>query len=150
MDASLGPGSAVRGNGKKRGEIAKKNKKQKTKKKISASEATISLSRTIPLASIRSPILHFTPFPLTAGPDPRLCWCTRCFLILIRRDTRWCNQIAQVKVKAAFSLSYIIVSRGDWLKAGKHQSWKQRCCSLCWKLPDRAQSRVFCSQIVTE
>ena len=27
---------------------------------------------------------------------------------------------------------------------------KQRCCSLYWKLPDRAQSFVFCSQIVTE
>ena len=26
-------------------------------------------------------------------------------------------------------------------------SW---CCRLCWKLPDRAQSFVFCSQIVTE
>ena len=35
-------------------------------------------------------------------------------------------------------------------KPGKHQSWKQWCCSLCWKLPDRAQSFVFCSQIVTE
>ena len=33
-------------------------------------------------------------------------------------------------------------------KAGKHQSWKQRWCSLCWKLPDRAQSFDFCSQIV--
>ena len=26
-------------------------------------------------------------------------------------------------------------------------SW---CCSLCWKLSDRGQSHVFCSQIVTE
>ena len=34
-----------------------------------------------------------------------------------------------------------IASRGDWLG-------KQRRCSLCWKLPDRAQSFVFCSQIV--
>ena len=32
MDASLGPGSAVRGNGKKRGEIAKKTKNKKQKK----------------------------------------------------------------------------------------------------------------------
>ena len=36
------------------------------------------------------------------------------------------------------------------MKAGKHQRWKQRCWSLGWKLPDRAQSFVFCSQIVTE
>ena len=43
MDASLGPGSAVRENGKKRGEIAKKQKKNKKK---SASEATISFSQT--------------------------------------------------------------------------------------------------------
>ena len=35
-------------------------------------------------------------------------------------------------------------------KPVKHQSWKQWSCSLCWKLPDRAQSFVFCSQIVTE
>ena len=41
MDASLGPGSAVRENGKKRGEIAKKKKQQQ-----SASEATISFSQT--------------------------------------------------------------------------------------------------------
>ena len=26
------------------------------------------------------------------------------------------------------------------MKAGKHQSLKQRFCSLCWKVPDRAQS----------
>ena len=45
MDASLGPGSAVRENGKKRGEIAKKQKQQQQKKK-SASEATISFSQT--------------------------------------------------------------------------------------------------------
>ena len=32
----------------------------------------------------------------------------------------------------------------------KNHSWKQRCCRFCWKLPDRAQSLVFCSQIVTE
>ena len=43
MDASLGPGSAVRENGKKRGEIAKKQKKNKKK---SASEAIISFSQT--------------------------------------------------------------------------------------------------------
>ena len=36
------------------------------------------------------------------------------------------------------------------MKAGKHRSRKQWCCSLCWKLPDHAQSFVFCSQIVTE
>ena len=36
------------------------------------------------------------------------------------------------------------------LKAVKHLSWKQRWFSLCWKLPDRAQSFVFCAQIVTE
>ena len=35
------------------------------------------------------------------------------------------------------------------IKAGKHQSWNQRFCSLCWKLLDRAQSFVFCSPIVT-
>ena len=31
-------------------------------------------------------------------------------------------------------------------KDGKHESCKQRCCSLCWKLPDRAQSFGFCLQ----
>ena len=36
------------------------------------------------------------------------------------------------------------------LEASKHQNWKQWGCRLCWKLPDRAQSFVFCSQIVTE
>ena len=36
------------------------------------------------------------------------------------------------------------------MKARKHQSRKQRCSSLCWKLTDRAQSFVFCLQIVTE
>ena len=29
------------------------------------------------------------------------------------------------------------------MKARKHQSRKQRCCGLCSKLPDRAQSFVF-------
>ena len=28
-------------------------------------------------------------------------------------------------------------------KTGKHQSWKQRCFSLCWKFPDRAQSFLY-------
>ena len=36
------------------------------------------------------------------------------------------------------------------MKAGKHHVDNKRCCSLCWKLPVRAQSSVFCSQIVTE
>ena len=36
------------------------------------------------------------------------------------------------------------------IKAGRHQIWKQRCCSLCWKLPDLTQSFVSCSQIVTD
>ena len=36
------------------------------------------------------------------------------------------------------------------MKAGKHQSREQRCFGLCWKLPNRAQSFVLCSQIVTE
>ena len=37
------------------------------------------------------------------------------------------------------------------MKGSKHQSGKQRLCSLCWKLPDRAQSFLyFCWQIVTE
>ena len=35
------------------------------------------------------------------------------------------------------------------MKARKHQSRKQRCCGLCSKLPDRAQSFVFFLQIVT-
>ena len=61
VDASLGLGSAVRENGKKRGEIAKKKKQQQ-----SASEATISFSR-LPLASIRSSIFHFTPCSLHCG-----------------------------------------------------------------------------------
>ena len=36
------------------------------------------------------------------------------------------------------------------MKTGKHQSREQRCFGLCWKLPDRAQSFVLSSQIVTE
>ena len=39
------------------------------------------------------------------------------------------------------------------MKGDKHQNIKdkkQRCCSLCWKFPDGAQSFVFSSQIVTE
>ena len=45
--------------------------------------------------------------------------------------------------------------RGNWLdlfmKAGKHQSWKQRCCSLCWNsAPWPRTILCFCSQIVTE
>ena len=36
------------------------------------------------------------------------------------------------------------------MKAGEHQSREQRCFGLCWKLPDRAQSFVLRSQIVTE
>ena len=36
------------------------------------------------------------------------------------------------------------------MKAGKYQRWKQQCRSLRWKLPDRAQSFAFGSQIVTE
>ena len=36
------------------------------------------------------------------------------------------------------------------MKAGKHQSREQQCFGLCWKLPDRAQSFVLSSQIVTE
>ena len=67
MDASLGPGSAVRENGKKRGEIAKKQKKQTNKKK-SASEATISFSQTTARLSF---ILRLALS--TAGPGPRLC-----------------------------------------------------------------------------
>ena len=35
-------------------------------------------------------------------------------------------------------------------KSRKHRRLKQRWCNLCWKLPDRAQPFVFCSQIVTE
>ena len=35
------------------------------------------------------------------------------------------------------------------MKARKYQSRKQRCHSLCWKPPDRAQFFVFCPQIVT-
>ena len=60
VDASLGLGSAVRENGKKRGEIAKKKKQQQ-----SASEATISFSARL------SFILRLAPS--TAGPGPRLC-----------------------------------------------------------------------------
>ena len=33
------------------------------------------------------------------------------------------------------------------MKAGKHQSCYQRCCSLRWKLPDRAQSFSVTEQI---
>ena len=36
------------------------------------------------------------------------------------------------------------------MKSGKHESLKQRCCSLCWNLPHRAQSFAFCSEIVTD
>ena len=36
------------------------------------------------------------------------------------------------------------------MKAGEHQSREQRCFGLCWNLPDRAQSLVLRSQIVTE
>ena len=32
-------------------------------------------------------------------------------------------------------------------KPGKHQRWKQWCCRLWWKLPDRAQSFSFCLQM---
>lgn len=31
----------------------------------------------------------------------------------------------------------------------KHQRYKQQCFSLCWELPDAAQSFVFRSQIAT-
>ena len=33
------------------------------------------------------------------------------------------------------------------MKDNKQQKW---CCGLCWKLPEGAQSFVFCWQIVTE
>ena len=46
---------------------------------------------------------------------------------------------------------WIKVSGGDWLwKSANIKSWKQRCCSLCWKLPYCAVAFVFCPQIVTE
>ena len=32
------------------------------------------------------------------------------------------------------------------MKTSKHQRGKQRCCSLCWNLPDRAQSFVYCGR----
>ena len=55
-------------------------------------------------------------------------------------------------IKPLQLITCFMVSSGRRLvrKAGNHQSWKQWCCRLCWKLPDRAQSFVFCSQIVTE
>ena len=43
----------------------------------------------------------------------------------------------------------IIVSTGDWLENPAKIKDENKCCRLCWKLPDRAQSFVFCSQIVT-
>ena len=62
MDASLGPGSAVRGNGKKRGEIAKKKKKKK--KKFGERR------HHFPFPDYRSAIFHFTPFPPLRGRVP--------------------------------------------------------------------------------
>ena len=37
------------------------------------------------------------------------------------------------------------VSSGDWLgkPANIKIGWKQQCCTLCWKLPNRAQFFVF-------
>ena len=37
------------------------------------------------------------------------------------------------------------------MKGNKHQICKKKlCCNLCWKLPEGAQSFVFCWKIVTE
>ena len=44
----------------------------------------------------------------------------------------------------------IIVCRGDWLGNPAKIKDENKCCRLCWKLPDRAQSFVFCSQIIAE
>ena len=44
----------------------------------------------------------------------------------------------------------IIVCRGDWLGNPAKIKDENKCCRLCWKLLDRAQSFVFCSQIITE
>ena len=50
------------------------------------------------------------------------------------------------------SCSNLVILSREWFlrKPGKHQSWKQWSCRLCWKLPDRAQFFIFCSQIITE
>ena len=46
---------------------------------------------------------------------------------------------------------YTIVSRGDWLgKSANIKVESNGVVVLCWKLSDRAQSFVFCSQIVIE
>ena len=96
-DDSLGPGFAVRGNGKKRGEIAKK-------KKFSASEATISLFQTTArLASLA--YFSLTPFPSLRSWVPGYVDADNVFLVLIRKD-KMVSPIAQVKAKAALCLSY--------------------------------------------
>ena len=106
MDASLGPGSAVRGNGKKRGEIAKK-------KKIGER------SHHFPFpdyCSPRSTLLSFILrlFHPLRGRVQGYVDAHDGFLVLIRKDTRWFNQ--SHKAKATLSLSYIIVSLTiDWL-----------------------------------
>ena len=64
MDASLGPGSAVRGNDKKRGEIAKKK---------SANEATISLSQTTARPDPLS-YLSFYAFSTHCGAGSQAMW----------------------------------------------------------------------------
>ena len=47
-------------------------------------------------------------------------------------------------VHAREQLRLCIVNREDWLGSpAKHQSNKQRCQDLCWKVQDPAQSFVF-------
>ena len=103
MDASLGSGSAVRRNGKKRGKVAKKKKK-----KNSASEATISLSQTTARLSF---ILCL--FPPLRGRVPGYVDFRQCFFWSLSEKTP--DGVTNRKGKAALSLSYTIVSRGDWL-----------------------------------
>ena len=42
-----------------------------------------------------------------------------------------------------FRLGFSRHMKTSFRKPGKHQSWKQWCCRLCWKLPDGAQSFFF-------
>ena len=67
-------------------------------------------------------------------------------------DMKWRNHVIINRNKPCKEVRYVIVlstiSRGDWLgKPANIKVGKQRCCRLCWKLPDCAQSFVFCSQI---
>ena len=46
---------------------------------------------------------------------------------------------------------YLYCNHTGVMRAGKIQRWKQQCYSLCWKLPDRAQSHTCqLSQIIPE